>query len=562
MTTLGPHGQRFEGHRPVVMGRRGVVCSGHHLASEAGIATLRRGGNAIDAAIAVAAALGVVEPPASGAGGDGFIMLHRAGAGVEVVNATGPAPMRATRAAYAGGIPMKGIRSVSVPGIVDGWLEAHTRHGRLTLEQCFDPAIALCEDGFPVSHRLAEQIASANELMTFPSSRAVYAPTGRPLQAGELLVMRDLASTYKAIARNGRAAFYEGDLARKLVFCSDAHDGLLSIEDFTRFKARWQDPIRTTYRGLEVFETPPNSSGHVLLQELNLVERFDLAGLGWGSADALHVMVEAKRLAFADRERYMADPDWTDVPIEGLLSKEYAAQRARLIDVARAQKTVHAGDPWPFTGRAPTPPPNGRRAAETAAGDTTCFAVVDGEGNAVCQIQSIQGGFGSGLIADGTGILLNNRMTYWHLDEDHVDRLEPGKRVRHTMNTVMVFRDGELFLVHGTPGADTQVQTNLAVLTGIVDFGMNVVEAVEQPRWRHLGKGTESTVPHGLADALNLESRFPESVRQELAHRGHPVVTIGDWDGQGNEVAIMVDRANNALHGACDPRRDGYALAY
>jgi gamma-glutamyltranspeptidase len=561
--TLGPHGQRYQSYRPVLMGRNGMVCAGHPLASEAGIATLRRGGNAVDAAVAVAAALGVVEPQSSGIGGDGFVMIHRRDRRtVEVVNATGPAPRRATRAAYRDGIPMKGIRSASIPGLVDGWLEAHARHGRLGLDRCLEPAIGLCENGFPISYRLARDLRADTSLMRFDSSRAIFARDGRPLAAGELLVQRDLGRTLGTIGREGRAAFYEGAIARAIVACSERHDGLLSLEDLTGFRARWQEPIATDYRGYRVYESPPNSSGHVLLQELNLVEHFDLAAMGWGSPEAIHVMVEAKRLAFADRERYMADPDWVDVPTEGLISKAYAAERARLIDPDRAAPAVGAGDPWPHAGRRPSAPPAGRRAPEAVAGDTTCFAVVDGDGNAVCQIQSIQGGLGSGLVAEGTGILLNNRMTYWHLEEDHVDRLEPGKRVRHTMNTVMVFRDDELFMVHGTPGADTQVQTNLQVLTGVVDHGMNVAEAVEMPRWRHLGRGTESTVPHGEVDALNMESRFGPEVLADLRRRGHPVVEIGPWEGQGNEVAIVVDRANGALQGACDPRRDGYALAY
>lgn len=570
MAARGPHGQRYEAHRPVVMGRNGMVCSGQALASEAGIATLRRGGNAVDAAIAVAAALNVVEPGMSGVGGDGFVMVYRRGGpdpdpalggSVEVVNATGAAPLAATRAAYRDGIPMRGIRSVSTPGLLDGWLEAHARHGRLKLESCLGPAIALAADGFPVSYVLAGYIAEVPALVDFPSSRAIFAPKGRPLAAGEILVQRDLAQTFQTIARDGRAAFYEGPIARAIVAASAKAGGLLAMEDFARHRARWQAPIATDYRGCRVLESPPNSSGHVLLQELNIVERFDLDALGCNTAEAIHVMVEAKRLAFADREKYVADPDWVDVPIEGLLSKEYAAERARLIDPERAIARVEPGDPWPYTGRRPRPMPLAGGGL-SGGGDTTCFAVVDGEGNAVCQIQSIQSAMGSGFVADGTGILLNNRMTYWHLEEGHADALEPGKRVRHTMNTAMVFRDGGLFMVHGTPGADTQVQTNLQVLTHVVHFGMTVAEAVEAPRWRHAGRGTESTVPHGEADQLNLEARFPEEVREGLRRRGHPVEVIGEWAGQGNEVAILVDRVNGALHGACDPRRDGYAIGY
>lgn len=567
-TFRSPHGQRYEAYRPVVSGRNGMVCSGHPLASEAGISILRRGGNAVDASVAVAAALGVVELQMSGIGGDGFIMVYqRTGGGdgtiagtVQVVNATGPAPRAATRQAYAAGIPMNGIRSMSVPGIVDGWLEAHTRHGRLSLETCFEPAIGLAEDGFPISHKLAASLLEDPSLMQFPSFRAIFGAQGRLLQPGEILVQADLARSLRAIAQEGRGAFYEGELARAMVATSDRHGGLFHLDDFADYHAQWQEPISTSYRDLLVYESPPNSSGHVLLQELNLIEQLDVASLPCNSAEAIHLMVEAKRLAFADREAYMADPDWVDVPIEGLISKEYGAERARLIDPDRAMESVTAGDPWPYTGR-PRREPR-MRGTVAAGGDTTCFAVVDGDGNAVCQLQSIQSILGSALVAEGTGILLNNRMTYWHTTEDHVDRLEPGKRVRHTMNTVMAFRDRELFMVHGTPGADTQVQTNLQVLTHVADHGMTVTEAVEAPRWRHVGRLTESTIPFGEVDALNLESRFPEDVVADLRRRGHPVEVIGAWEAVGSEVAIQVDHERRALHGACDPRRDGYAVGY
>ena len=567
-----PHGQHYEAYRPVVSGRNGMVSSGHPLASEAGVSIMRRGGNAVDAAVAVAAALGVVELQASGLGGDGFIMVFsrspngRPVAGgqiageVQVVNASGPAPYAATRQAYADGIPMNGIRSVSVPGIVDGWLQAHERYGRLPFATCLEPAIGLAEDGFPVSHKLAISLREDPMLMDFPSSRAIFGPAGRLLEAGEILVQSDLARSLRAIGVQGRGAFYEGELARAIIATSDRLGGLLQLDDFTHYHAEWVDPISTTYHDLLVYESPPNSSGHVLLQELNLIEHLNVASLPCGSAEAIHLMVEAKRLAFADREAYMADPDWIDVPIEGLISKGYAAERATLIDPDRAMSSAHAGDPWPYTGRPRRDSPV--RRASAGSGDTTCFAVVDGEGNAVCQLQSIQSIMGSALVADGTGILLNNRMTYWHTADEHVDRLEPGKRVRHTMNSVMAFQNGRLYLVYGTPGADTQVQTNLQFLTNVADHGMGVTEAVEAPRWRHVGRLTESTIPFGEADVLLLEARFPADVIDGLRRRGHPVEVIGAWEGVGSQVAIEVDHDRGALHGASDPRRDGYTVGY
>ncbi len=555
---MGPHGVRAEAYRPAIAGREAVVCAGHPLAAEAGMIVLHRGGTAVDAALAVAAALGVVEPNMSGLGGDGFIMIYdRSTRQVRVVNATGPAPARATRAAYlADGIPMKGIRSVSVPGLVSGWLAAHEAYGRLPRHEALEPAIDLAERGFAVSPKLAAGIAADPALAEFPSSRAIFTRDGVPLRAGELLIQRDLASSLRAIATDGGAAFYRGPLARAIHRCSEELGGLLTADDLAAFEASWQDPISVDYRGDRVYEAPPNSSGHVLLQMLNLIEPYDLAALGSNSAAAIHLMVEAKRLAFADREAYLADPAFVDVPIAGLLAKDYARERGAAIDPTHAATSVTAGNPWPHHG-----PPT-RRTARLPHAETTCFVVVDREGNAVCQLQSLQSGFGSGLVVPGTGILLNNRMTYWHLDPDHVDCLAPGKRVRHTMNPVMVTRGDDLILVCGTPGADTQVQTNLQVLTHVLDCGYNVVEAVEAPRWRHLQTPTESTIPHVCVDELLLEARFPKETVDDLRRRGHPVRVIGPWEATGSEMVIQIDPCTGTRYGGADPRRDGYAVGW
>jgi len=443
---LSPHGINYEAHRPVVMGRKGMVASGHPLASQAGIATLQRGGNAVDAAIATAAALNVVEPLMSGIGGDGFIMLYRRDAdSLEVCNGTGAAPYAATLDRFLpDGIPVKGILSVSVPCLLDSWLAVHEKHGSLSLDELLDPAIDLAENGFPVSHVLATAIASDPLLCRFPTSRAVFTRDGRPLLPGEVLHQKDLARTFKAIAAGGRDAFYQGDIARAIVEFSEQQGGILTLKDLADCRSRWQDAISSTYRGYTVYESPPNSSGHVLLQELNLIEGRDLKSLGCNTAESIHLMVEAKKLAFIDREAYVADPDFVEIPTQGLISKEYAVERARLIDLDRAASEVRAGDPWRYQDGGPK-----RRPAPSVAAvggeeeDTTCFAVVDRWGNAVCQLQSIQSAWGSSLIAGDTGVLLNNRMTYWHLDPGHPDCLQPGKRVRHTMNPVMVFRDGD-----------------------------------------------------------------------------------------------------------------------
>ena len=542
-----PHGIDHQAFRPSVMGKNGLVASGHPLASQAGIATLMAGGNAIDAAVATAAALGVVEPAASGVGGDGYLLIYRSDTGaVSAVNATGAAPSAATREFYLnrGGIPMRGILSVSVPGLVDGWLIAHERHGCLDLERVLGPAISLCEEGFPVSHKLSGSLAGwRGNFASDPFTRSVFTKDGEPIGPGDVLRQSDLGATLRRVAAEGRSALYEGDIAEAIVAFSRSRGGLLTVEDLANHHARWADPIHTTYRGHVVYEMPPNSSGHILLQELNIVERFGLQSLGCNTAESIHLMVEAKKLAFSDREAFVADPDWLDIPLSGLLSKSYAEQQARRIDPERAATNVPAGRPESFE-------------------DTTCFCTADRWGNAVCVLQSIQSGFGAGLIAGNTGIVLNNRMTYWHLDEDHPNCLMPGKRVRHTMNPVIVTRDNRAVLVCGTPGADTQVQTNLQLITHILDFGMTPQEAVEAPRWRSLQNPMESTVPHTCEDVLQLEGRFSDNVREGLARRGHDLRVLGDWDGPGSAQAITIHPETNVLTGGSDPRRDGYAAAW
>jgi gamma-glutamyltranspeptidase / glutathione hydrolase len=546
-----------------------MVCAGHPLASQAGISMLQKGGNAVDAAIATAAALNVVEPLMSGIGGDGYLMIYwRRDDRLSVVNATGAAPGAATRERFLQqGIAMKGMLSVSVPALVDGWLSAHEKYGSLSLAEVFAPAIDLATNGFPTSHVLAKAIAVDPLICEFPTSKAVFSRDGRPLQPGEILYQKDLGRTFQDIVDGGQDTFYRGKIARSLVRFSEEQGGLLTEADFARCRSRWEEPIGTSYRGYTVYEAPPNSSGHVLLQELNLIEQFDLKALGCNTAESIHRMVEAKKLAFIDREAFLADPDFIAIPTEGLISKEYAKERVKLIHPDRAAISVQPGDPWQHQkDRRKVSMVSRRYTVSESEGDTTCFAVVDRWGNAVCQLQSLQSPFGSSLIAGNTGILLNNRMTYWHLEADHPDCLQAGKRVRHTMNPVMVFkqenRKRRLILVCGTPGADTQLQTNLQVITHVLDFGMTVVEAVEAPRWRHTQNLTESTVPHTCNDELILEGRFAEEVRSGLSRRGHVLNIIGDWEATGSEMMIQIDPETGALFGAADPRRDGYALGW
>ncbi len=570
-----PHGMNAPAYRPVHMGYRGAVVANHPLAAMAGMRTLQRGGNAVDAAVAVGFALGAAEPQSSGMGGDGFVMVHLKRRGsLEVVNGAGAAPLAATAERYRNGIPHDGVLGSSVPGIVDALLAAHAKYGALDLSKCLEPAIELCEDGVPVTHGQAADARDKPILHSFPASAKVYAPRGRPLEAGELRHNHGLARTYRLIAEQGRDAFYKGEIARAIVRFSEENGGLFSMEDFARHRVRWQSPISIGYRGRRVYEAPPNSSGHVLLQQIAMFERFDPSEYRYMAPETVHVMIEAKKLAFADREAYLADPDYVDVPIEGLLSPGYTAERSGLIDPEAAVHNVTEGDPWAYMDR---PPDESKRfhrpgsktvqAAVPVESDTTHFCVIDRHGNAVGELQSIQTSYGSGVIAGDTGILLNNRMTYWNLEPGHANLLRPGQRVRHTMNPVMVFSapvedGGDLELVCGTPGADTQVQTNFQVVSAVFDHGLNVAEAIDAPRWTHYQGAMTSTWPRDDRHALEIEDRARPEVLDGLRARGHRVDAIGAWDGSGSEGAIQVHPTSGALMAASDPRRDGQALVW
>jgi gamma-glutamyltranspeptidase/glutathione hydrolase len=526
------------------MGRRGAVASNHPLATQAGLRALQAGGNAVDAAVAVAATLSVVEPFMSGLGGDGFyhVYVRRTGEAL-VFNGTGSAPRAATPERYAGGIPLAGPLAVSVPGSVGAWGAMHARFGRRPWASLLEGARHYAGDGFGATrayrHFAGEQVAS---LGADPRSRAVFLRDGRTPAVGTSIAQPDLARTLEQLAGEGADGFYRGGLARRLAAgCRDAGT-LVTADDLAAFRAEVQAPIALDYRGFTVREAPPNSMGWVLLQELGIVEHFDVAAMGALSADLVHTLVEAKKLAFADRERWSGDPRFVETPLEELLSRDHLARRAAEIDPKRA---------------APA-----REAAATVPGDTTYFCVIDGDGNAVSGIQSINSAFGSGVTAGDTGILLNNRMGPWHLEPDHPNRLAPGKRVRHTMNPVMVFKDGELWAVHGTPGGDYQVQVNLQILTAMIDLGYDPQQAAEMPRWSSTQPGQEANWPHDCPDALNLEARFPADVQEELAARGHPVTVLGDLEGPCSVEIIRRDAATRLLTAGSDPRRDGWALAY
>ena len=529
-------------YRPLIVGRRGAVAANHPLAAQAGLMALRAGGNAADAAVATALALAVVEPMMSGLGGDAFYHHFDQASGRAIVfNGSGPAPKAATPERYAGGIPRTGPLSVSVPGMLGGLGMMHRQLGRLPWAGLCAEAIRLAREGFGATphyrHFSGDHLAC---LRADRRSAAVFLADGEAPPVGAQIVQADLARTLDEIAAEGPDCLYRGALARRLGAALPECGTLVTQADLAEFEAERQEPIAVDYRGFTVLEAPPNSTGFVLLQELKIAENFDLRAMGLGSADLVHVLVEAKKLAFADRERWGSDPRTLDAPLGELLSADYAARLAGHIDLHRA---------------APT------RSLAEAAGDTTYFCVVDGDGNAVSGIQSINSGWGSGVTAGDTGILLNNRMAYWHLEPGHPNQLHPGRRVRHTMNPPLILKDGAVWAVCGTPGADNQVQINLQIVTAMIDFGLDPQQAAEMPRWTSNVPGQYANYPHDGPDVLTMERRFPEAVRQDLARRDHPVNTVGDLEGPCS-VEIIRRLPDGTLLAGSDPRRDGWALAW
>ena len=528
--------------RPVIMGRGGAVASNHPLATLAGFEVLRAGGNAADAAVAVASTLGVVEPYMSGMGGDGFYLFYDAAARRgTVVNASGPSPLAATAERYAAGIPQDGILSASVPCAVDGWHILRERFGTRPPAELLAAAIGYARDGFGATRHFCDFVTQQAVLLRRdPGCAAIYLPDGELPRLGAIIRNPNLARTFEALASGGRDAFYGGDTARNVARFSREQGGLITEQDLAACRAELQDPIATTYRGLTVLEAPANSMGFTLLQELNIVEHVELARMGVCSADLIHTLVEAKKLAFLDRERYASDPRFSQVPLDRLLDKAYARELAARIDPRRAAPGA---------------------LVPSVAGDTTYFAVVDGHGNAVSGIQSLGNLFGAGVMDPATGILLNDRMHTWHLEPGHPNRLEPGKRVRHTMNPPLALENGEVRALFGTPGGDAQVQINLQTFTAMVDLGLDPQQAVEMPRWESFQDGTHTSWPHSHTDELTIEDRVPPAVIEDLRARGHNVRLLGPLSGPCSAEIILRDPGTGLLLAGSDPRRDGYAMA-
>jgi gamma-glutamyltranspeptidase len=549
-----PNGPRTG--RPPTYAPRGMVSTPHVLASAAGLDALQRGGSAVDAAIAANAVLCVVYPHMSGLGGDGFwLVVGPETSGVEALDASGPAARGATREFYSkmgqeSEIPARGaLAALTVPGAVDGWRAAHERFGRLAWPDLMAAAIHYARDGMPVSRSLADWLVQDLPILReFPKTARVFLPTGEPQREGTRLVQADLARTLEELASAGPRAFYEGSIPKRI---SDdlARDGSpLRTEDFGAYKARWVEPIASSYRGFEVVQMPPSTQGFAALQILNLLEGFDVTAWGEGTADYYHHIVEAVKVAFADRDEWLTDPEHVDIPLDRLLSKDYAAERRALINPRRALAMEQIEPGLRFAHDVH------RRAP---AGDTCYFCTADSDGLVVSLIQSIYHDFGAAVIGGDTGIILQNRGSFFSLDDRHPNRLEPGKRTFHTIIPAMMLRDGSPVLAYGTMGGEGQPQTQAALVTRIIDFGFDVQQAIESPRWL-MGRtwGTASS-------ALSLEARISDEVTRELTRRGHPIQIVAAWSGTlGHAHAIRIDRESGFLEGGADPRGDGAALGY
>jgi gamma-glutamyltranspeptidase/glutathione hydrolase len=534
--------------RSVVMARNGVIATSQPLATAAGLRVLQDGGNAIDAAIAAAAVLSVVEPTMNGVGGDLFAIVYSAkDKKVHGLNASGRAPAAATRDEFKrrglNRIPLRGELAVSIPGVVDGWHELLSKHGTRTMAQTLAPAIRYAREGYPVSEIIADQWKSVEGLLAKDSfAAAAFLTNGKAPAPGDVMKNPALAASLELIAKDGRDAFYKGALAKAIADDMQRRKGLLTAKDLADHRSDWVDPLSTTYRGYQMLELPPNTQGIAALETLNILEGFDLKSLGHNSAAYLHLLVEAKRIAFADRAAWIGDPSATPAKaLERMLSKEYAAERRKEINRDKA-----AADYKPLALDGRTTPGSGEEPA--GRGDTIYLTAADAEGNVVSLIQSIYEIFGAGIVAGDTGIVLHNRANLFTLDEGHPNVLAPGKRPFHTLVPAMVLKDGAPWVSFGVMGGDMQAQGHVQVLLNLVEFGMNIQDAGEAARFRHSGAG------------LALESAVSQQARDGLTSRGHKVISspgvFGGFQG------IMIDPKTRVLMAGSDPRKDGMAAGW
>ncbi len=531
--------------RSEVIAQHGMVATSQPLATQVGLDILKQGGNAIDAAIAANAMLGLVEPTGSGIGGDLFAIVWSAEEKkLYGLNASGRSPRTLTKAVFAekglNKVPSFGPLPVSVPGAVDGWFELHSKFGSLPVTAILTPSIEYARNGFPVSELIAYYLQmNADRIGQYDGFAETFMPGGKVPKKGDVFKNPGLAATYEKIATGGRDAFYKGDIARTIAAYMKEQGGYLTLDDLASHTSEWVEPVSANYRGYDVWELPPNGQGIAALQILNILERYDIEGMGFGSADYIHTFVEAKKLAFEDRAKFYADMAFTSVPVDWLVSKDYAAERQQLINPEKAAKRYDAG---------------------VYEGDTVYLTVADKDGNMVSLIQSNYRGMGSGMTPPELGFVLQNRGELFTMQEGHANEYAPGKRPFHTIIPAFVTRNGKPWLSFGVMGGATQPQMHAQIIVDLIDFGMNLQEAGDAPRILH--SGSSSPTGHLMLDGgqVHLESGFSETVKRELMERGHtlqPAVGI-----YGGYQAIMLDSQRGVYFGASESRKDGQAAGY
>jgi gamma-glutamyltranspeptidase/glutathione hydrolase len=582
----GPQDEiRMSTMRPVVRGRTQAAASMKPEATQAAERILMAGGNAFDAAVASQAVLGLVDAASNGVGSDAVILVYDAKAKTVVsINAEGTAPKLATIDWYKqnldGKLPQSDtLLSGTVPGVVDAWYLLLDRWGTMSFAQVLQPAIEIAENGFPIGERMASAIATSRKLKKYPSSVKVYFPGGEAPKAGDIFKNPDLGRTLRKLVeaekqnaakgrhealKAARDRFYKGDIARTMAKFSEEQGGLFRYEDFAEYTAKFETPVSTDYRGYRVYKNASANQGPTELFALNILEGYDLKALKHNSPEYIHTSIEAVKLALADREKYLGDMDFIQIPFEGLLSKDYARERRALIDPAKASLDMRPGVAEKFTkSTAPLDRPIHINLEGEAdhEGDTSYLAVIDKDRNMVSFEPSLHSGFGTGVVMGDLGFIFNCRGDYYSLVPGEANALAPGKRPRSTLQSTLVMKGTQPFMIVGSPGGDDQVFRTMQTLMNVVDFGMNVQEAIEAPRWA-TRSFPASPFPHTMYPGeMSVEQRVPEAVRARLIARGHKLRVGGAWT-MGSLAAILVDPKTGVLNAGTDPRVDAYAIAW
>jgi gamma-glutamyltranspeptidase / glutathione hydrolase len=532
--------------RSEVIAQNGMACTSQPLATQAALDILKAGGNAIDAAIAANAVLGLVEPTGNGMGGDLFAIVWDAKTEkLYGLNASGRSPYDLTLDYFKENgyekIPSQGPLPVSVPGCVDGWFELHSKFGGLPISEILAPAINYSRNGFPLSELIAYYWdGNSRSLQRFPGFSEIFRPNGKAPKKGEIFKNPFLAETLELIVKEGRDVFYKGEIAEKIVAYVKENGGFLSMKDFEDHTSEWVEPISTNYRGYDVWELPPNGQGTAVLQMLNILENYDIANMGFGTTEYMHLFIEAKKLAFEDRAKYYSDPDFNKLPIEGLISKDYGKQRAALINNNRAARSYPAG--------------------ELEQGNTIYLTTSDKDGNMVSLIQSNYRGMGSGMTPGKLGFVLQDRGELFSLEEGHMNVYEPHKRPFHTIIPAFITKDGEPFISFGLMGGAMQPQGHTQIVCNIIDFGMNLQEAGDAPRIQHSGSSQPTGEVMTNGGTVQLESGFSYQTIRDLMSKGHKIeFAKGPYGGY---QAILWDSVNKVYYGASESRKDGQAAGY